>query len=83
MPAFYQRRIKELRKEYIDDYLKKGDHVKYIGELTRKELEDRIGPMATIYDSKLNGREVLVEYHLFMLHDKLPSIQQRRVVPFY
>ena len=70
-----------LRQEFIDGVLTKGKGKgKYVKELTRKEVEDDYPYVLPALDSKLTGREILVEYHLFAIMDTIPLIQQRRVV---
>ena len=73
-----EARDRILKQQFIDDILKKGNHIKYVRELSRQEVEDDY-PHALIHlDSKLHGREMLVEYHLFTIMDIIPMIQQRR-----
>ena len=67
-----------LKQQFIDDILKKGDHFKYVRELTRKEVEDDYPHALIAFDAKLHGREMLVEYHLFTVMDMIPTIMQRR-----
>ena len=73
-----EARDRMLKQQFIDDILKKGNHIKYVRELTRQEVEDEY-PHALIHlDAKLHGGEMLVEYHLFTIMDMIPMIQQRR-----
>lgn len=67
-----------LKQEFVDGILKKGNHIKYVKELTRKEVEDGFPQCLPILDSKLHGNEILVEYHLFMMMNMIPMVQQRR-----
>ena len=73
-----ETRDRMLKQQFIDDILKKSDHIRYVRVLTRQEVLDDY-PHAVMYlDSKLHGREMLVEYHLFTIMDTIPMIQQRR-----
>ena len=76
---------KRLKQEFINDILKigrkEGNNVKYVREISRKELEEDYESCVPVLDAKLTGREVLVEYHLFTKTDSVPWVQQRRVVP--
>ena len=71
-------RDRVLKQEFMDNILNKGNHIKYVKELTRKEAEDEYPINVSLLDSKLHGREVVVEYHLFTIMDTIPMIQQRR-----
>ena len=73
-----EARDRILKQQFIDDILKKGNHSKYVRELTRQEVEDEYQHALIHLDSKLHGREMLVEYHLFTIMDIIPMIQQRR-----
>jgi len=73
-----EARDRILKQQFIDDILKKGNHIKYVKEPTRKEVEDDYPHALITLDSKLHGREMVVEYHLFTIMDMIPMIQQRR-----
>jgi len=76
-----EERDRLLKQEFIDEILKRGKQYKYVREMTRQEVEDEYPECLPILDSKLHGREMLVEYHLFTMMDSAPWVQQRRVVP--
>jgi len=73
-----ETRDRMLKQQFIDDILKKGDHIRYVRELTRQEVLDDYPRAVMCLDSKLHGREMLVEYHLFTIMGEIPMIQQRR-----
>ena len=73
-----EERDRLLKQEFITDILKRGKQYKYVREMTRKEVEDEYPECLPILDSKLHGREMLVEYHLFTMFGEIPMIQQRR-----
>ena len=75
-----EERDRQLKQDFIDSILNTCSHIKYIGELSRKEVEDEYPSALISLDSKITGREILIEYHLFNIMDKIPMIQQRRVV---
>ena len=76
---------KRLKQEFINDILKigrkEGKNVKYVRQISRKELEEDYEFCVPAMDAKLTGREILVEYHLFTKMDSAPWVQQRRGVP--
>ena len=73
-----EERDRLLKQEFIDEILKKGKQYKYVREMTRQEVADEYPECLPILDSKLHGREMLVEYHLFTMFGEIPMIQQRR-----
>ena len=73
-----EERDRLLKQEFIDEILKKGKQYKYVREMTRQEVADEYPECLPILDSKLHGREMLVEYHLFTMLGEIPMIQQRR-----
>jgi hypothetical protein len=73
-----EERDRLLKQEFIDEILKRGKQYKYVREMTRQEVADEYPECLPILDSKLHGREMLVEYHLFTMFGEIPMIQQRR-----
>jgi hypothetical protein len=73
-----EERDRHLKQEFIDEILKRGKQYKYVREMTRQEVADEYPECLPILDSKLHGREMLVEYHLFTMFGEIPMIRQRR-----
>ena len=53
--------------------------IKYIGQFDRKQLEDDGFDGLSFLDSKLNGNEVSVEYHMFEMNGNIPMLYQHRL----
>ena len=53
--------------------------IKYIGQFDRKQLEDDGFDGLPFLDSRLNGNEVSVEYHMFEIDDNIPVLYQHRL----
>lgn len=79
---FDSKFIEVARNEWMLDFLKAGEgKVRYMKQLSRAELEERIGKdkdSLDFIDRKTTGKEFVREFHLFEMDDGTPVIAQWR-----
>jgi hypothetical protein len=73
-----EEELRIVRNTYIDGILRSHPGMTYVEQLSRAQMRRRFHNALPLLDSKLNGREVVVEYHLFLTHGDLSVVTQWR-----